>query len=327
MGTKPCGGDRLAHHGFQPAESNNARKPASSRTATPRASALASFEPGRRRPLGQRERGRLADVADTRDAYRKWRGSVVRLAAAMRRNRGSFCADFSPMRSRPRAARRRARTNPPACAPSPASTSCSTSLSPRPWMSSARREAKCLISSLRCAAQRRPPAAARRRLGRRRAPPASRRPGRRWQLDAARIRRPRSGSPRTTSGITSPGAPDHHRVADAHVLARQFVHVVQGGVADRDAADEGRLQARHRRQRAGATDLKLDVAHRGQRFLRGKLVRDRPARRARDEAELACCIEVVDLVDHAVDLIGQLRARRPCRGSTRGSRRWIRPRA
>ena len=48
------------------------------------------------------------------------------------------------------------------------------------------------------------------------------------------------------------GAANHHRIADAHVLARQFIHVVQRRVAHRDAADEHRLQPRHRRQRAGA---------------------------------------------------------------------------
>ena len=42
---------------------------------------------------------------------------------------------------------------------------------------------------------------------------------------------------------------------------------------------------------------------------RGELVRDRPARRARDKAELALQLDVVDFVDHAVDLVRQRRAR------------------
>ena len=54
-----------------------------------------------------------------------------------------------------------------------------------------------------------------------------------------------------------------------------------------DAADEHRLELRHRRQRAGAADLELDAFDVVVLFLRRELVRDRPARRARDEAELA----------------------------------------
>ena len=51
------------------------------------------------------------------------------------------------------------------------------------------------------------------------------------------------------------GALHHHRVADAHVLARDLVLVVQGGVGDDDAADGHRLELGDRRQRAGAADL------------------------------------------------------------------------
>ena len=55
------------------------------------------------------------------------------------------------------------------------------------------------------------------------------------------------------------GALHDHRVADADVLARDLVLVVQRGVGDDDAADRDRLQLGDRRQRAGAADLDLDV--------------------------------------------------------------------
>ena len=80
-------------------------------------------------------------------------------------------------------------------------------------------------------------------------------------------------------------AADHHRVADAHVLAPHFVLIVQRGVGHRDASDEDRRQPRHRGERAGAAHLHVDAEHRGQRFLRRIFVRHRPARFARDKAE------------------------------------------
>ena len=81
------------------------------------------------------------------------------------------------------------------------------------------------------------------------------------------------------------GALHDHGVADAHVLARDLVLVVQRGVGDDDAADSHRLEPGDGRQRAGAADLDVDVVEHGHRLLGGELVRDRPARRARDEAE------------------------------------------
>ena len=101
------------------------------------------------------------------------------------------------------------------------------------------------------------------------------------------------------------GALDDHRVADAHVLARDLVLVVQRGVLHDDAADGDRLELGDRRQRAGAADLDLDVAEDGGRLLGGEFVGDGPARRARDEAEALLQIEAVDLVDDAVDVVAE----------------------
>src|SRR5947209_880784 len=97
-------------------------------------------------------------------------------------------------------------------------------------------------------------------------------------------------------------APDHHRVSYPYVLAAQLVLVMQRRAAYRDAADEHRLQLRHRRERAGAPDLHLDRLHLGDLFLWRVLVRDRPARLARHVAELALQTQVVHLVDDAVDV-------------------------
>ena len=79
------------------------------------------------------------------------------------------------------------------------------------------------------------------------------------------------------------GAADDHRVADVHVLAPDLVLVVQRRVGDGHAADEHRLQPRDRRDRAGAPDLDVDAEELGRHLLGRKLVRDRPARLARDE--------------------------------------------
>ena len=116
---------------------------------------------------------------------------------------------------------------------------------------------------------------------------------------------------RTTSGITSPALRMHDRVADANVLALQFVDVVQRGVADGHAADEHGLEPRDGRQRAGAPHLPLDRAHRRHLLLGGKLVGDRPARRARNEAKLALLVDRIDLVDDAVDLVAKRAPLRP----------------
>ena len=99
------------------------------------------------------------------------------------------------------------------------------------------------------------------------------------------------------------GALDDDGVADAHVLARDLVLVVQGGVLHHDAADGDRLELGDRRQRAGAADLDLDVAQDGRRLLGGEFVGDGPARRARDEAEPLLQVEPVELVDDAVDVV------------------------
>ena len=98
-------------------------------------------------------------------------------------------------------------------------------------------------------------------------------------------------------------AAHHHGVADHETLARDFVHVVQRGVAHGHAADEHRLELRGGRQRAGAADVEDDVLEQGDLLIGRKFVRQRPARRARHEAELLLVGAAIYFVDHAVDLV------------------------
>ena len=101
------------------------------------------------------------------------------------------------------------------------------------------------------------------------------------------------------------GAAHDHPVADANALPAHLEQVVQGRVRDRRSADEDRLELGHGRELAGAADLDLDRLERRRSFLRRVLLRHRPARLARLEAELVLQRAVVDLVDDAVDLVGQ----------------------
>ena len=75
-----------------------------------------------------------------------------------------------------------------------------------------------------------------------------------------------------------------------------------------DAADGDRLERRDRGQGALPPDRDQDVAQHRLRLLGREFVRERPARRAADHAEPLLQGEVVDLVDDAVDVVGQRRA-------------------
>ena len=81
---------------------------------------------------------------------------------------------------------------------------------------------------------------------------------------------------------------------------------MQRGVADGGAADEHRLESRHRRQRAGAADLEIDLLQHRVGLLGRELVGDRPARLSRDAAEFVTAGEVVEFEDDAVDLESEL---------------------
>ena len=95
------------------------------------------------------------------------------------------------------------------------------------------------------------------------------------------------------------------RIADADILARDLVLVVKRCVLHDDAANGDGREFRHRRQRACAADLNIDVLQHGHRLLGGKFVRRRPARRPRYKAEPLLQVEPVHLVDHAVDIVAE----------------------
>ncbi len=104
------------------------------------------------------------------------------------------------------------------------------------------------------------------------------------------------------------GALDANAVAFAQAEPGDFVAVVEGDVADDHAADADGGQATDRGQLSGAADLDLDPLERGLGLFGGEFVRDRPARRAADEAKALLPVETVELVDDAVDVERQVSA-------------------
>ena len=101
-----------------------------------------------------------------------------------------------------------------------------------------------------------------------------------------------------------------HQVARAHVLRRHLVLVVQRGHAHGGAADEDRLEPGERRGPARPPDRHHDVEQPGGALLGRELEGDGPAGRPRRGAEHGVQRQVVDLGDDAVDLVGQVVARR-----------------
>ncbi|MNV48038.1 hypothetical protein D3C71_1399270 [compost metagenome] len=75
------------------------------------------------------------------------------------------------------------------------------------------------------------------------------------------------------------------RVALAHVLAANFVFVMQRGVGDGHAAHEDGLQARHRGDGTGAAYLDFDIQQRRGGFLGGELMGQGEARCARHKTQ------------------------------------------
>ena len=101
------------------------------------------------------------------------------------------------------------------------------------------------------------------------------------------------------------GALQDHGIAHAHILAGDLVLIMQGGAADHDAADIHRLQIGDRGQGAGAADLDFDVEDPGLCLLGREFMGNRPARRAADHAEALLQGDGIDLIDHAVNIVGQ----------------------
>ena len=104
------------------------------------------------------------------------------------------------------------------------------------------------------------------------------------------------------------GADDLDPVADADVLLRDQILVVQRRGAHRDARDHDRLQHGVGIERAGAADVDPDLLQAGHGHLGRELPGDGPARlAAAHHAELAVEVEPVHLDHDAVGLERQLR--------------------
>src|SRR3569832_1017249 len=114
------------------------------------------------------------------------------------------------------------------------------------------------------------------------------------------------------------GALDHDRVADPDIAplpqflalvadALDVIFVVQRHVLHDDATDADRLELADRRERAGASDLDLDIAQHRHGARGREFVRNAPARGARDEAKAALPVVAIDFVDDAVDVVVELR--------------------
>jgi hypothetical protein len=83
---------------------------------------------------------------------------------------------------------------------------------------------------------------------------------------------------------------------------------VERGVDDGDAADGHGAEAGDGGQGAGAADLDVDGLQHGSGALGGELVGGRPARQAAREAQPPLPVQPVHLVDHAVDVVAEVRA-------------------
>ena len=99
------------------------------------------------------------------------------------------------------------------------------------------------------------------------------------------------------------GALQHHGVARTHILAGDLVLIVQRGAGDQHATDIHRLQFGHRGQGAGAADLDADFPQACAGLLRREFPGDGPTWRPANEAKPALQGQIVDLVDHAVDIV------------------------
>ena len=80
---------------------------------------------------------------------------------------------------------------------------------------------------------------------------------------------------------------------------------MQRGIGDGHAAHKDGRQLSYWGEFASTTDLDVNVQHRGQFFLRRKLVRNGPTRFTCDKAQLILERQCVDFVNHAIDVIGQ----------------------
>ena len=102
------------------------------------------------------------------------------------------------------------------------------------------------------------------------------------------------------------GALQHHGIADTDILAGDFVFIVQCSARHENAADIHGCQHCHRRQCAGTANLDANIFQRGG----GLFGREFPCRRTSagsppGKPQALLIIEIVDLINHAVDVVCQ----------------------
>ena len=111
-------------------------------------------------------------------------------------------------------------------------------------------------------------------------------------------------------------AVDLHPIADADIFsladrvalritARDIIFIVQRGVGYHDTAHGHRHQTRDRRDCPGATDLQVNRQQPGPGQFRREFMRNRPAGGGRAKPEPFLQGQVVDLVDHAINVIAK----------------------
>ena len=83
---------------------------------------------------------------------------------------------------------------------------------------------------------------------------------------------------------------------------------MQGRSAHEHAADVDRFQVRHRGQGTGAPNLDADTIEPCFRTLRREFVRNGPTWRTTRKTHATLPIKAVQFVNHAIDVIGKLRA-------------------
>src|ERR1700730_1534261 len=101
------------------------------------------------------------------------------------------------------------------------------------------------------------------------------------------------------------GALNNYGIADADVLADDFILVVKRGILHNDAAHSNGDELGHWRQRTGAAHLDVDPAKEGCGFLRREFMCRGPARRPQNLAKSLVKIEPIHLVHDAVDIVSK----------------------
>ena len=97
-------------------------------------------------------------------------------------------------------------------------------------------------------------------------------------------------------------------IAYTQTKTLNFIRIVQGGVTDQHPGNLNWLKAGDRRNRPGASNLKLNITYEGHLLLRRELKGHRPARRAGNKTQLFLQHHRVDFDHHTVDIESQRRS-------------------